>query len=173
MPEHSRRIGGVAAAVLLLLTGATVAHAAEFALSDERVSGSWRAGPVENGGDVERGNFTMGRYGVYFALAEHAAGADIISSADFKGNITGRLLGLGRGASFTVSDVDAAALADELDLSSHIVASGPYADGRGTFVLAIGEAHPDTIVLLEVGEFDWVLVDRSLIPDALAEEHGL
>ncbi len=173
MSENTRRVGAVSAAVLLLLAISTVANATEFAASDERVSGSWRAGPVDDGGEVARGDFTVGRYGVYFALADYAAGADIVSSADFKGNITGRLLGLGRGASFTFVEFDAAAVAAELDLDSSIVASGPYADGRGTYVLAVDDGAPETIVLLEVDDFDWILVDRRLIPDALAAEQGL
>lgn len=173
MPETTRRLGAVSAAVVLLLAGSTVANAAEFGFSDERVSGSWRAGPVADGGEVERGDFTIGRYGVYFALAEHAPGAAFVSSVPFKGNIKGRILGLGRATSFTVLDYDPLAIAAELDLDGYIVAEGSYADGRGSYVLAVLDENPDTIVHLEVGEFDWILVDRRLIPDALAEEQGL
>jgi hypothetical protein len=173
MPETPRRLGAVSAAVLLLLAGSTVANAAEFGFAEERVSTGWRAGPVANGGDVERSDFTVGRYGVYFALAEYAPGADFISSVPFKGNIKGRILGLARANSFTVLDYDPLAIAPQLDLSSHVVAQGSYADGRGSYVLAVLDEDVETIVHLEVDEFDWILVDRRLIPDALAEESGL
>lgn len=115
----------------------------------------------------------MGRYGVFFALREHAPGTEFVTSTDFRGNVTVRLFGLARTESIRIVQFDSVAIADQLNVDDRIVAEGFYADDRGWYQLAVADGEPESIVHLELAEFHWLLVDARLLPANVRVELAL